>query len=112
MINPGRWKPFQRASNTIVVAYTLAAIIGLGVIDVGVGGVNLSEFIRPKDGQPIKPELSFFIGFVTGFAFPYVRDLMQQVRPGKHDGAEDKGHEKATASETHDNAAPEPSPAA
>jgi len=29
--------------------------------------------------------LSLAIGFVTGFAFPYVRDLVQQFRPIRRD---------------------------
>jgi hypothetical protein len=79
-INPGRWRPFQRAFNTIVVAYVFAGILGAGAFQVGVANVLLNDFIGDK------PYLSLAIGFVTGFAFPYVRDLVQQFRPAKRDG--------------------------
>ena len=81
-VNPGRWRPLQRAINTIVVAYIFAATLGLGVVTVGVAGITLNDFIQ---GNPAKPELSIAIGFITGFAFPYVRDLMQQFRPTKQE---------------------------
>jgi H+/Cl- antiporter ClcA len=78
-INPGRWKPFQRAFNTIIVGYIFAGILGIGAFQVGVASVLLNDFIGDK------PILSLVIGFVTGFAFPYVRDLVQQFRPVKRD---------------------------
>jgi hypothetical protein len=78
-INPGRWRPFQRAFNTILVGYIFAGILGIGAFQVGVGSVLLNEFIDKK------PMLSLVIGFVTGFAFPYVRDLVQQFRPVRRD---------------------------
>jgi len=74
-INPGRWKPFQRALNTIIVAIVFAAILAAQIIQVGVSGVLLNELSSGK------PWLAVIVGFVTGFAFPYVRDLVQQVRP-------------------------------
>lgn len=74
-INPGRWKPLQRAVNTSVVATIFAAILAAQIIQVGVSGVLLNELASGK------PWLSVVIGFVTGFSFPYVRDLVQQVRP-------------------------------
>jgi hypothetical protein len=74
-INPGRWKPFQRALNTTIVAIIFAAILAVPLVQVGVSGVLLNEFSSGK------PWLSVVIGFVTGFSFPYVRDLVQQVRP-------------------------------
>jgi H+/Cl- antiporter ClcA len=78
-INPGRWKPFQRAFNTLVVAYIFAGILAIGAFQVGVANVLLNDFIDKK------PVLSLAIGFVTGFAFPYVRDLVQQFRPLRRD---------------------------
>jgi hypothetical protein len=80
-INPGRWKPVQRAFNTVVVAYTLATFMALGVLNIGLGGIELNEFIIGKDGKPPHPQISLLIGFVTGFAFPYVRDLLHNLRP-------------------------------
>jgi hypothetical protein len=82
-INPGRWKPIQRAINTIIVGYVFAGVLGIGAIQVGAGGVLLNEYIDKK------PIISLFIGFLTGFAFPYVRDLLQQVRPVQRDAPKD-----------------------
>jgi hypothetical protein len=82
-INPGRWKPIQRAINTVIVGYVFAGILGIGAIQVGAGGVLLNEYIDKK------PIISLFIGFLTGFAFPYVRDLLQQVRPVQRDAPKD-----------------------
>jgi hypothetical protein len=76
-INPGRWKPLARAFNTIVVAYVFAGLLGLGVVQAGLGPLKLGEFVDPN-----RPDLSIAVGFVTGFAFPYVRDLIQKARPG------------------------------
>jgi hypothetical protein len=78
-INPGRWKPFQRAFNTVLVAYIFAGMLGVGAFQVGVASVLLNDFIDKK------PELSLAIGFVSGFAFPYVRDLVQQFHPVKRE---------------------------
>ena len=78
-INPGRWKPLQRFFNTVMVAYTFAAILALDAFQVGVANVLLNEFVDKK------PFLSLAIGFVTGIAFPYVRDLVQQFRPVRRD---------------------------
>jgi len=73
-INPGRWKPLHRAMNTTIVAAIFAAILAAKIFQVGVGSVLLNDFVT-------KSWLAVVIGFVTGFAFPYVRDLVQQVRP-------------------------------
>ncbi|MDA9400628.1 hypothetical protein XH79_18010 [Bradyrhizobium sp. CCBAU 45389] len=73
-INPGRWKPLHRAMNTTIVAAIFAAILAVKIFQVGVGSVLLNDFVT-------KSWLAVVIGFVTGFAFPYVRDLVQQVRP-------------------------------
>jgi len=73
-INPGRWKPLHRALNTTIVAAIFAAILAAKILQVGVGGVLLNDFVT-------KSWLALVIGFVTGFSFPYVRDLVQQVRP-------------------------------
>jgi hypothetical protein len=78
-INPGRWKPFQRTFNTLIVAYVFAGILGVGAFQVGVASVLLNDFVDKK------PALSLAIGFVTGFAFPFVRDLVQQFRPVRRD---------------------------
>ena len=74
-INPGRWSPLTRAVNTLVVAYVFAWLLWDKVFQVGVGGILLNDYVG-KD-----PALSIAVGFVTGFAFPYVRDIVQRVRP-------------------------------
>jgi hypothetical protein len=80
-INPGRWKPIQRLFNTIIVACIFAGVLGIGAVQVGIANVLLNDFIDKK------PFLSLVIGFVTGFSFPYVRDLLQQFRPVRRDAA-------------------------
>jgi hypothetical protein len=74
-INPGRWRPGQQLLNTIFTSYCFAAIMGSGAFQIGVLSVLLNEFASTK------PLLSFAVGFVTGFAFPYVRDLIFKFRP-------------------------------
>jgi hypothetical protein len=80
-INPGRWKPLQRAFNTVLVAYIFAGILAADAVQVGVANILLNKFIGDQ------PVLSLVIGFVTGFAYPFVRDLVQQFRPVKRDAA-------------------------
>jgi hypothetical protein len=74
-INPGRWKPIARSVNTLVVAYVFAALLAMGALKVGVGNLLLNDFMGSNPG------LSVAIGFITGFAFPYVRDIVQKVKP-------------------------------
>ena len=74
-INPGRWKPVARAVNTLIVAYVFATLLAIGTFQVGMGNVLLNDFMKDKPG------LSVAIGFITGFAFPYVRDIVQKVKP-------------------------------
>jgi hypothetical protein len=78
-INPGRWKPVQRLFNAIIIACIFAGVLGVGAVQVGLANVLLNDFIDKK------PFLSLAVGFVTGFAFPYVRDLVQQFRPARRD---------------------------
>jgi hypothetical protein len=78
-INPGRWRPAQQLLNTILTAYCFAAIMAIGAFQIGVLSVLLNEFATTK------PLLSFAVGFVTGFAFPYVRDLVFKFRPVQRD---------------------------
>jgi hypothetical protein len=74
-INPGRWKPIQRSINITFTAYILAFLMGIRAFQIGVGTILLNEFITTK------PFLSIAVGLVTGLAFPYVRDVIQQFRP-------------------------------
>jgi hypothetical protein len=78
-INPGRWKPFQRAFNTVLVAYIFAGILAADAVQVGVANILLNKFISDQ------PVMSLAIGFVTGFAYPFVRDLVRQFHPVKRD---------------------------
>jgi hypothetical protein len=54
-------------------------MLGVGAVQVGVSKILLNDFI------PQQPALALVIGFVTGFAYPLVRDLVQQFRPVKRD---------------------------
>lgn len=74
-INPGRWRPGQRLLNTMLTAYCFAAIMALKAIEIGVLSILLNDFATTQ------PLLSFAVGFVAGFAFPYVRDLIFKFRP-------------------------------
>ncbi len=74
-INPGRWRPGQQLLNTIFTAYCFAAIMGSGAFQIGVLSILLNEFATTK------PLLSIAVGFVTGFGFPYVRDLIFKFKP-------------------------------
>jgi hypothetical protein len=81
LINPGRWKPWKRTASTLITAYVFAFIIGVGAFQIGIGGILLNDFIS---GQPW---LSLAVGFVTGFTFPYVRDLVTQFKPERRDAS-------------------------
>jgi hypothetical protein len=47
-INPGRWNAVQRVINILVTAYLFAFLLGIGVIQIGVGNVLL--MISQGDG--------------------------------------------------------------
>ena len=79
-INPARWDPLQRIVNTTISAYVLAAIMGFGIFQIGVSNVLLNDFMTTK------PYLSLVVGFVAGFATPYVQDVIRQIRPTTRGG--------------------------
>jgi hypothetical protein len=79
-INPGRWKPWKRTITTLITAYVFAFIIGVGAFQIGIGGILLNDFISTQ------PWLSVAVGFVTGFTFPYVRDIVTQFKPERRNG--------------------------
>lgn len=81
-INPARWDPFQRFINTTMLGYVLAAVMGIGIFQIGVSNVLLNEFFTSK------PYLALVVGFVAGFATPYVQDIINQVRPTTRAGAQ------------------------
>jgi len=74
-INPGRWRTRQRFVNALLTAYCFAALMGLGAFQIGVLSILLNDFATTN------PFLSFAVGFVTGFSFPYVRDLIYRFKP-------------------------------
>jgi hypothetical protein len=74
-LNPGRWKVWRRAFNTVVTAYVFAFIIGIGAIEIGILGVNLKDFVTV-------PWVSLVVGFVSGFTYPFVRDTVGRFKPG------------------------------
>ena len=74
-INLARWEPWQRFTNTVLVAYVFAAFIGFEIVRGGLGSILLDEFVKTK------PILSLVIGFVTGFSGPYVQDIISRSHP-------------------------------
>ncbi|MDQ6703648.1 MAG: hypothetical protein M3Z96_11380 [Pseudomonadota bacterium] len=78
-INPNRWHPFQQLINTVLVAWVFAFVMGTNFFQIGVASVLLNEFATTK------PYLCLAVGFVTGFAFPYVRDIMYKLKPISQD---------------------------
>ena len=74
-MNPGRWRPGQRLLNTTLSAYCFAAIMALKAVEIGVMSLLLNDFTSTR------PLLSIAVGFVTGFAFPYMRDLIYKFKP-------------------------------
>jgi hypothetical protein len=78
-MDPDRWQPAQRIIITIAVAFAFAFILGIKVIQVGLGTVLLNEFVDKR------PEASLAIGGIAGLAFPYVRDLLTRLRPESRD---------------------------
>ena len=73
--DPGRWKPQDRVVITVVVAYVFALFLAVKAIQVGVGDILLNEFATSR------PYCSLAIGFVTGFSFAYVKDILYRLRP-------------------------------
>ena len=76
-INQGRWNVKQRVINILVTAYLFAFLLAIGIVQIGVGNILLNDFATTR------PYLSPLVGFVTGFAFPYVRDVIYRVKPAE-----------------------------
>jgi hypothetical protein len=74
-INPGRWQPWKRVVSTLVTAYVFAFILGINAFQIGIANIALNDFVKDK------PWLSLAIGFVTGFTFPIVRDIVTRFQP-------------------------------
>jgi len=73
--DPARWSPGERLRIVSIVGYIFAFFLGVNAVQVGLGTILLNDFIGPK------PYCSLAIGFITGFAFPYVREILFQLRP-------------------------------
>jgi hypothetical protein len=96
-INPGRWKPWKRTFSTLITAYVFAFIIGINAFQIGIGGVLLNNFI--VSGPSGQPWLSLAVGFVTGFTFPLVRDIVTQFKPERRDASSPRANTGANASQ-------------
>ena len=79
LINPGRWHPIQQFVNCLITAAVFAFFLAIGLFQIGVANILLNEFATTK------PYLSILVGFVAGFAFPYVREIIYKVRPVTQD---------------------------
>lgn len=76
-INPGRLKPWRRIFGTLLTAYIFAFVLGIKLLKVGIGGIELNDFLGSR------PWLSLAVGLLTGLAYPYVRDsIVAQLPPG------------------------------
>jgi hypothetical protein len=78
-MDPDRWRPGQRILITIAVAYAFAFVLGIKVVQVGLGTVLLNDFVDKR------PEAALAIGGVAGLAFPFVRDILSRLRPETRD---------------------------
>lgn len=74
-INPARWRPGQQLINIVLTAWVFAFVMAVNAFQIGVMAVLLNDFASTK------PYLSFLVGFITGFAFPYVRDILYKLKP-------------------------------
>jgi hypothetical protein len=74
-----RWRPGQRILITIAVAFAFAFVLGIKIVQVGLGTVLLNDFIDKR------PEAALAVGGLAGLAFPYVRDLLGRLRPETRD---------------------------
>lgn len=74
-INPGRWRVAEREINTILGAYLFACLMASSALQIGILNVSLNEF------SSTKPYLSGLVGFVSGFAYSYVKNIIYKVKP-------------------------------
>jgi hypothetical protein len=84
-MDPDRWRPAQRILISIAVAFAFAFVLGLKIVQVGLGTVLLNDFADKR------PEAALAIGGIAGLAFPYVRDLLTRLQPEAKDAP--KGNE-------------------
>jgi len=71
----GRWSPGERLAIVVIVAFVFAFLLAAQAVQVGLGSILLNEFVSTK------PYCSLALGFISGFAFPYVRDILYRLKP-------------------------------
>jgi hypothetical protein len=72
--DPERWAPSQRFVIAIMISFLLAFVLAFKVVQIGLFGVLLNDF------SSTRPELSGAVGWVTGFSYPVVRDIIKTLR--------------------------------
>ncbi|WP_431858702.1 hypothetical protein [Azospirillum sp.] len=73
--DPGRWSPNERFCLASGVALAFGFFLALPAVQIGIGPLLLNQF---ADSKPI---YSIAVGVITGFSFPYVRDILYNIRP-------------------------------
>jgi len=73
--DPERWTPGQRFTIAIMIGFLLAFVLAFKVVQIGLFGVLLNDFSGKH------PELSGAVGWVSGFSYPIVRDIIKTLRP-------------------------------
>jgi hypothetical protein len=73
--DPERWAPGQRFFIAIMIGFLLAFVLAFKIVQIGLFGILLNEFSGKH------PEFSGAIGWVSGFAYPVVRDIIKTLRP-------------------------------
>ncbi len=73
--DPERWSSGQRFFIAVMIGYLLAFVLAFGVIQIGLLGVLLNDFTGSR------PWLSGVVGWVSGFSYPVVRDIIKTLRP-------------------------------
>lgn len=74
-MDPSRWKPWQRILITMIISYVFAFLLAYNVVQVGLGGLLLNDFMQKQ------PPISIAIGGITGLAFTGVQDIIYKLKP-------------------------------
>jgi hypothetical protein len=73
--DPERWSPVQRFTIAVMIAFLLAFVLAFNVVQIGLFGVLLNDFSGKH------PEFSGAVGWVSGFSYPVVRDIIKTLQP-------------------------------
>jgi hypothetical protein len=73
--DPDRWSPIQRFTIAVMIAFLLAFVLAFNVVQIGLFGVLLNDFSGKH------PEFSAAVGWVSGFSYPVVRDIIKTLQP-------------------------------